>query len=506
MNESPIGKIFDFSDFLSPMLVKELRQGLRGASFASLFMAMQALLSISILLTLIAGEAASPGAVSVVIFNIYVITVCGIQPLRGCNAISAEIKNDTIDLVLLTRLSSWKIVFGKWVSLMAQSMIFAVSLLPYIILRYFLGDMQLFAELLVFALIFIIGGIVTAISIGGSAITSIVLRFIIIGGIVGTILIWTVAVVTALFGSSQEITYVFGSLDIWSEVSLILLGFIVSGGYLAWLALDFGASAIAPISENRSTLRRILFLCLLLLALAINGYTAISATSESYLIASIFTTLISFSLFIPFFVTTFSEQPFITPSVAMRLKQNKLLKPVRYLLYPGWGTGWLFMIPCAVILLAISLLVFVTDQQVSSGIDDDIDKFYLVLTSIVSGLALPAALLTLFKRDTPNRLTMYLILLIGTFVLSLVVMFLGEGVNKDIIDIFCWLPAVAGFQTVSYRFDNEEIYILVQLISLAVYTTIILVRASPYFAHIKEQERLAVLSHNKTQTQKSSES
>ena len=136
--ESPIGSIFDFSDFFSPMLVKEVRQGLRSIGFTVLFLVAQALLCVSILMTLTVGESSSALWLSMFIFFTLIIAVCGVQPLRGANAINGEVKDNTIDLLSITNLSSWKIVSGKWVSIMAQSMLFAISLLPYLILRYFL--------------------------------------------------------------------------------------------------------------------------------------------------------------------------------------------------------------------------------------------------------------------------------------------------------------------------------------------------------------------------------
>ena len=53
-------------------------------------------------------------------------------PLRAVGGLSAELDARTMDLLLLTRLDAWRIVWGKWVSLMAQTLLLLVALLVFI--------------------------------------------------------------------------------------------------------------------------------------------------------------------------------------------------------------------------------------------------------------------------------------------------------------------------------------------------------------------------------------
>ena len=144
-----INHISDFPDKLNPMLVKELRQGLRGISFVVLFIAIQAFLCFILLVTAAVASHENAGhLLSRIIFFFYSLAVLVVQPLRGIGALQTEIKNNNIDLLCLTRLSAWRITFGKWISIVSQSALILTAIIPYLILRYFFGNMQIFSEIL----------------------------------------------------------------------------------------------------------------------------------------------------------------------------------------------------------------------------------------------------------------------------------------------------------------------------------------------------------------------
>ena len=84
----------DFPDKLSPMLVKELRQGMRARSFTVLFLVFQGVLAF-ILLTASAVTSSdhSGSFASEVIFSLFAGAALFIQPMRGrrpCHAPSAS--------------------------------------------------------------------------------------------------------------------------------------------------------------------------------------------------------------------------------------------------------------------------------------------------------------------------------------------------------------------------------------------------------------------------------
>lgn len=488
-SESPVGRIFDLPERLSPMMVKELRQGLRSIGFTGLFIGMQALLGFIILLMLLAGADSEPSSVSYAIFSIYIITVCGLQPLRGLHAIAAETSGDTIDLVMITRLSSWKIVFGKWVSLVGQSFIFSISLLPYLILRYFLGDMMLFNELFFFASVFLIGCISTAIAVGASAITTAILRLIISGSLIIGLLILTFSSVNAAIAAAGLSDIFFGMSPTIATYMYIGLTLCILGGYTSWMFLDFGASMIAPISENRSTLRRLMYL--LFLTIGVSTCFILRASMINYAPFVLVIQIILITAFIPFFIFTFGEQGSLSPRIMISIKKRPLISKFRYLLYPGWATGLIFLTLCIGTLLAMPLLT-VTPPSSLNTMDFDKeakDILYTIITCCIATLTFPAALLTVFARNVTNRLGIYLILLIASFVITFVLAILSTGLSKDIHMVFIWIPTVSLFELSTTGLPATKTWIgLLNTALILIHLLIIFLRSKETWRHIRQQE------------------
>src|ERR1700722_2347400 len=102
-------------DWLSPILVKELRQGMRARVFVASFLLIQVFLIVLVLGNVAAqGDRSSLEFQNVIFWLIIGFTLLLFMPLRGLVAISSEVKNRTMETVLLTRLTAWRVVFGKW--------------------------------------------------------------------------------------------------------------------------------------------------------------------------------------------------------------------------------------------------------------------------------------------------------------------------------------------------------------------------------------------------------
>lgn len=146
----------DASDFLNPVLVKELRQGLKSRAFNFSFMLMQGLMVIGIAIQVLAREAGGGSGVeaSTVVFWLFAAAPLLVMlPAQAINAIYGEHRQQTLPLVLLTRLTPWRMATGKWLSLMAQAMLIACAVLPYLVLRYFLGGVNVALDLLIFTIL-----------------------------------------------------------------------------------------------------------------------------------------------------------------------------------------------------------------------------------------------------------------------------------------------------------------------------------------------------------------
>lgn len=164
----------DFPTWLPAMLVKELRQGLHARGFVGAFVGFQLIMALI-------GVFAVAGGVGSDAFNIlqtgYWVMMAAqllvVTPMRGLMGLQSEIEARSIDLLLLTRLTAWRIVFGKWISLLAQAALLTIALLPYGVVRYFFGSVNLGNELAILLQLFLASAVVTAGALWTSALPKI---------------------------------------------------------------------------------------------------------------------------------------------------------------------------------------------------------------------------------------------------------------------------------------------------------------------------------------------
>ena len=162
----------DFFDWLPPMLVRELRQGIQSGTFFWTFLLIQLALVLHGGFTVLATAERFDGNLLRVsggfFWTILVITVGFVIPLRGVNSIATERTGNSLDLVRLTRLSATRIVVGKWAALVAQAALVVASVLPYLVLRYFLGGVNVVHELRALGWLLVGSAVVAALAIQAS--------------------------------------------------------------------------------------------------------------------------------------------------------------------------------------------------------------------------------------------------------------------------------------------------------------------------------------------------
>jgi ABC-type transport system involved in multi-copper enzyme maturation permease subunit len=428
----PAGYALDeFSDRISPMLVKELRQGLRAKTFVIVFLALQALLAVVLLSAIGASSSDSAGQrVSNIIFFFFSLAVLIVQPLRGIGALHNEIKGNTIDLMVLTRLGAWRIVLGKWVSIVSQSALLLTAIAPYLILRYFFGRMNLFAELNLLLLIFLSSALFTAITVGLSAIPSIIIR-----GLLPLVIAFYLGIgIFAVTFDSRD-----GFSDLIEFCSLqetnsgwALLAGLVTAAYFGWSALALAASMIAPMAENHSTVRRLLTLA------AVAGFALIAAIA-SFPRESIGPILLLFCA--PAIAIAVTEPLQLLPPICRPfLRFGTAGKLAGRFLYPGWPSGVLF----SGLLIALGCAVVL--QHLKSGgtpgwaFDA---KFPVLLLGSLGTLLMPGLLIRLLPGRIPRTFTLYILFLgiiIATAVGLDIVQEEVEGAN--FMWAFAWIPPV----------------------------------------------------------------
>ena len=451
----------DFSDRLSPMLVKELRQGLKGITFVVLFIAIQVILGFFILGSAFSSSYDNTGqSISTVVFYLLCMVTLIAQPIRGISAISSEIKEDTIDLMVMTKLSAWRIVYGKWISIVSQSALLITAVTPYLIVRYFFGGMQLFPEIMVLISIFLLSACFTAITVGLSAISSLILRGIISACLSLTVFSFCSAVFLNSRRSYQNLLDLCGMKT--AEEATIYFSILTAAIYLVWLALDFGASQIAPAAENRATPRRIVSLSLMALV-SMCVYIAPTGSIDAL---PLFFTLIA----IPVAIISLTESVFFIPSMSVSfLRRNPFSRFSRYILYPGWHSGLIFFF------ILYSICIFSILIASATGLSpSQTDDFFTLITIAFSAILFPLTLVKIFFAKKQHIFPLYIgsTLAIGVFYLVAIVVINISGVDELAL-FLSWLPPMQWFmffQANSYRgasYSTNDV-MFIAIISLAV--------------------------------------
>lgn len=331
----------DFPDSLSPMVVKELRQGLRTRMFGLVMVLLHLLL---VLFTLTGGGSGNADTINIWFDGIITLTLCVVLPLRGFSAVADELKAGTLDMLALTSLSAGRIIFGKWASIAAQSLLLAFSILPYVVARYVFGGLDLFGEVAMLFYKWLGGAVLAALIIALSTQRQFWLRALIVG-------------VPMLFGGCGMFSYfvmrgVTGAMGVsspWSSIASSS-GFVWLGvGIAVWLIfyfLSLAASRIAPAASLLSVVKRSVHLAVLCVLLAIGAATSLG----SGLVAA------ASSLLWLVMLDALTEHANEVPSVYAAFYRRGIAgRAWLWLLAPGWITGFLFTLLLTALVAGVSL-------------------------------------------------------------------------------------------------------------------------------------------------------
>jgi hypothetical protein len=481
----------DFPDRLSPMLVKELRQGLRARGFTVLFLGLQLMLALILIST--GGIGAAMGsdsagtAASGTIFTLFGIAVLGIQPMRGANALSSEVTANTLEMMSLTRLTASRIVFGKWFAIVGQSALLLTTIVPYLMLRYFFGGMNLMGELVALVLMFLTSMALTAVMVGlsGNAnkmarVFPVILFFILIQTLP------TFLMRSALGGGMGGGMGFFALTDWHSRIAVACyIGFI---GYLGWCALSHGISSIAPMAENHSTPRRLVALVLT---------CAVAAATFDHDFDLLTTALFLAVILLPALIPALTEPAHILPPVCHPfIKRGFIGKTAALFLLPGWPTGVFF----TCLLAAISLAAMV-NSAISSSTGMTVDA----MSVLVFGLAclgiilLPALLSACFTKQETKRFATFMLFLVVTAIIAVGGMLLS-GVRQEFnfLWLFIWDPLTLIFMLVSGKFQVPDLALAATVVVgslLAILVVVALIRYKDYLRVFRETEAAGITNN-----------
>jgi hypothetical protein len=425
----------DFPDWLSPMLVKELRQGMRSKVLLISLFLLQSLLILNAIVGLGAAADGNLSGTTGVFWSILALPLLLILPLSALGGIANEIKANTLDLVFLTRLTARRIVLGKWIAVVVQSVLLTLTVLPYIALRYYLGGINITSDLFTAGLILLGSAMLSALTVALSSYPSQVVRIFI-----GLGFIFSLQMITPLLlvGAGH-----FGMIGIWSDGVLATVLLVLAPIFLL-LMIEVGAIRIAPPAENHAGMVRLL---VLLVVLVIGAASMVSARSAWLIIvAQVFA--------VPFCVAALCECPPTVPGVFRALVRRGWIGSLLSRIFtPGWHTGFLFVV------LVWALIAFFWQQAgwltSHQGDEHAALRSQLSLAGFGVSLLLPAIIAPSLSR---KRFLYFLGFFLISFAMFAVVSALAQtSSSKDAwIQMTAFLPPLAIFGPAYNAIDPSD--------------------------------------------------
>jgi len=238
-------------DLWNPILVKEVRQALRGKTFRYTFLGTLAAVLLATLTSLVGTASAffDAEAYFISVYFCLVVAVVAIVPFGAFQAMGGEWDESTYDLLVLSDLRPRRIVLGKLYSAGVQALLFTAALLPFLMVAFLLPgiDLRACTYLIVFALI--VGCLAALVGTTLSTLSrqrfARVVLMVTLGGVIAMVLPAMLAFAAAVMGNPTNFLGRDAFLVIGTMASVSLVG----AAYTFALACNM----LAHPEENRST-------------------------------------------------------------------------------------------------------------------------------------------------------------------------------------------------------------------------------------------------------------
>jgi len=178
----------DLPDRFGAMTVKELRQGLRRGIFVIPFILIQVLAVLAMVAEFNMGDVEAYSRMTGVLNPSLFLTsgpfwmVAGlicvvVMPLGGLALMGQELEEGNHELLLMTPLTRWRVVRGKFLAMWGLCLVTFVSLLPYLIVRYFMGGIDTWRNIIMVISVVAASGMLCAGALGISGFRSLAGKF-----------------------------------------------------------------------------------------------------------------------------------------------------------------------------------------------------------------------------------------------------------------------------------------------------------------------------------------
>ena len=332
-----------WNDRLNPILVKEVRQALRGRYFKISFwltLTVATLIGLGLMVTMgmqefHGGEEVSGAMFFVAMFACLVGAVQVLVPFSAFLSMGGEWDENTYDLLVLSNLKPRQIVLGKILSAGVQSLLFYSAFGPFLVFAFLLRGVDLTAILVVLALSIAVSLLLSCLAVAMSSFTRVRFARVVLMVLLAVALVWGGSGMVA--GAAQlmmwpgtihqpEFLEVMGA---WFTTTLAVAAF-------------FFAAACARLShpeENRSTGLRVMSLLIVACGLGwMTWYLGSKPSVEPILVVVCMAHAVLATTSI-FFAT---EPERLGRRVAAGLPRSRILAALEAPFLPGGARGLLF--------------------------------------------------------------------------------------------------------------------------------------------------------------------
>ena len=447
----------DFAGWLPPMLVKELRQGLRTRGFVGTLIAFQLVM---LVLTLIAlnelnddnygSRMQATGILNGFFWSVLIVLLLLSTPMRALSGLQLEVDMRTIDLLMLTRLNAWRVVLGKWLSLIAQATLLLVAMLPYLVIRYFTANADLVRDVGLCLVLLTASAGMTAGALWASGVPKQVRVLIVIG-----LVVFCGQVFAGMLGPMFRGG--FGGAPVTSMLSFPLD--LVNAALFTGYFLVSAVRNIAPPAENHCGFTRVLPLVAVVLAVATHVFgTAGHAVRQLYMSAGFLAVVAMIELGGVHRPMTSHWRPWLGRGALGRFAGRFVL--------PGWPSALRFTVA------GIALWMMAAWIILPAGTNEGQARHVLWMAVLAfSGLVFPVLLHPVLARTPVPPRAVYITGVAVPIVLCGLAVWLAEGPwrIKEARTVMEVVPTAGFLVSVDRPLDGRVLWPLQGIVALAIF-------------------------------------
>lgn len=468
----------DFPGWLPPMLVKELRQGLRTRGFVGALVLFQLIMMIATLVSL-ASQVAIPraggagSALTAFFWTILIVQLLLVTPTRAVGGLQAEVETRTLDLLVLTRLNAWRIVLGKWFSLLAQAVLLLVAMLPYLVVRYFTDSADIAGDLGRCVIMLGVSALLTGAGLWASGVAK-VLRVVAV-----IVLAATLPTIAGGFGPTFFSRTLGAPGGPFAGVFTFPLD-MVNGALIGAFFLVSAVRNIAPPAENHGLFARSLPVLAMGLAAMAAAYGAHAIALRQLYISGAFLAAVGL------FELASVRKP-MAPHWRDCQRRGLLMRGVGRCSLPGWESALGYVLVAAIVWIVLALIIIPTGTVSSRAFAERVAWLGLLA---VAGLVFPAAARSFVQPRQIPPAVLYAIGLVAPVLLSWIGIGLAESkwkltAVKSIMEV---MPVSSFLFSASSRSAANVVLSLQGGIALLVIAAA-LWRTRPYWARVRAFDR-----------------